>query len=202
MLAGTGYAMLQLQKSYRDLNRSNAELAAVNSSLEDRVISRTEELSGAYDELKDSQVQLVQAEKMSSLGELVAGISHEINTPLYYLTSNATVIQERLVLVNNFIDVAQKMMFDAALADFFKSGFCCDVFRQHQCRCFREIVEASRESAKEPESAMLMHTLWSSCQVRSAMSPLSSIASAAFVIRLRKIWLICDGEQLMTGTTP
>ncbi|MDH3612639.1 MAG: ATP-binding protein [Gammaproteobacteria bacterium] len=110
LLIGTGYAMVQLQKSYRELNRSNAELSNVNDSLEDRVASRTEELSAAYDDLKESQVQLVQAEKMSSLGELVAGISHEINTPLYYLTSNATVIQERLAVVDDFFDIAEKMI--------------------------------------------------------------------------------------------
>ena len=110
LVAGTGYAMLQLQKSYRQLNRSNAELATINISLEDRVSSRTEELSGAYDELKESQVQLVQAEKMSSLGELVAGISHEINTPLYYLSSNATIVQERLSMAQSFIGIAENMI--------------------------------------------------------------------------------------------
>lgn len=110
LVAGTGYAMLKLQMSYRDLNRSNAELASLNSSLEDRVRSRTEELSGAYDELKESQVQLVQAEKMSSLGELVAGISHEINTPLWYMTSNATIVHERLAAVGNFIGIAERMV--------------------------------------------------------------------------------------------
>lgn len=110
LLVGAGYAMLKLQKSYRDLNRSNAELAKVNDSLEGRVVTRTEELSVAYDDLKESQVQLVQAEKMSSLGELVAGISHEINTPLYYLSSNATIVQERLKSVDDFFAIAKKMI--------------------------------------------------------------------------------------------
>lgn len=110
LVVGTGYAMLKLQKSYRDLNRSNAELAKVNDSLEDRVVTRTEELSVAYNDLKESQVQLVQAEKMSSLGELVAGISHEINTPLYYLSSNATIVQERLKTVHDFFSIAEKMI--------------------------------------------------------------------------------------------
>ena len=103
ILAGAGYAMWKLQSSYR-------ELARVNNSLEDRVSTRTRELSGAYDDLKESQVQLVQAEKMSSLGELVAGISHEINTPLYYLTSNTTIVQDRLVSVKEFFDIAETMI--------------------------------------------------------------------------------------------
>ena len=110
LLIGTGYAMYRLQASYRDLNKSNRELENVNDSLEKRVTERTEELSDAYEELKESQVQLVQAEKMSSLGELVAGISHEINTPLWYLISNATVIQERIDVITEFCGIAEEMI--------------------------------------------------------------------------------------------
>lgn len=110
LVAGTGYAVFRLQSSYRELNTTNAELGRMNSTLEERVASRTEQLSSAYTELKESQVQLVQAEKMSSLGELVAGISHEINTPLWYLISNATVVQERLETVEEFARLAEDMI--------------------------------------------------------------------------------------------
>jgi signal transduction histidine kinase len=67
------------------------------------VAARTQELSGTLADLKESQVQLVQAEKMSSLGQLVAGISHEINTPLLYLANNAELIRERLEPLRDFI---------------------------------------------------------------------------------------------------
>ena len=110
LLIGSGYAMFRLQASYRELNKSNRDLESVNNSLEERVTDRTQELSAAYDDLKESQVQLVQAEKMSSLGELVAGISHEINTPLWYLISNATVLQERMNMIGEFCDIADKMI--------------------------------------------------------------------------------------------
>ncbi len=110
LLIGTGYAMWRLQTSYRALNRSNRELEKVNSSLEERVDERTEEVSQAYNELKESQVQLVQAEKMSSLGELVAGISHEINTPLWYLMSNTSVLQERMEDVERFCAIGDRMI--------------------------------------------------------------------------------------------
>lgn len=110
LLIGAGYAMFRLQASYRELNKSNRDLESVNNTLEERVTNRTQELSSAYDDLKESQVQLVQAEKMSSLGELVAGISHEINTPLWYLISNSTVLQERMDLVSEFTGIAEKMI--------------------------------------------------------------------------------------------
>jgi len=93
----------RLRNSYRQLNRANDELGELNESLEHRVSERTEELSDALTNLKESQVQLVQAEKMSSLGQLVAGISHEINTPLLYLANNAEMTQERVTVISDFI---------------------------------------------------------------------------------------------------
>jgi signal transduction histidine kinase len=103
LLLAVGFIALRLHGSYREINSANADLAALNESLEQRVASRTQELSGTLADLKESQVQLVQAEKMSSLGQLVAGISHEINTPLLYLANNAELIRERLEPLRDFI---------------------------------------------------------------------------------------------------
>ncbi|MBF0274303.1 MAG: AAA family ATPase [Nitrospinae bacterium] len=58
------------------------ENASFYSSLEERVKTRTEELSKTLEDLRFSQEKLVQAEKMASLGGLVAGLAHEINTPI------------------------------------------------------------------------------------------------------------------------
>ena len=103
MLLSVGVIGFRLRGSYRETNRANEELATLNESLEQRVHERTEDLSNALSELKESQVQLVQAEKMSSLGQLVAGISHEINTPLLYLANNALLIQERVGALQDFV---------------------------------------------------------------------------------------------------
>jgi signal transduction histidine kinase len=103
LLLAFGFIAWRLHASYREINRANTELAVLNESLEQRVASRTQELTGTLADLKESQVQLVQAEKMSSLGQLVAGISHEINTPLLYLANNAELIRERLEPLRDFI---------------------------------------------------------------------------------------------------
>jgi len=66
-----------------------------NVRLEEEVSNRTQELqntnlqlSEALDNLKDTQTQLVEAEKMASLGQLTAGIAHEINNPINFVKSN------------------------------------------------------------------------------------------------------------------
>ena len=106
LLLAVGFVAWRLHGSYREINSANADLAVLNESLEHRVEERTHELSGTLEDLKESQVQLVQAEKMSSLGQLVAGISHEINTPLLYLANNAELVRERLEPLRDFIACA------------------------------------------------------------------------------------------------
>ncbi|HEX9687301.1 MAG TPA: ATP-binding protein [Burkholderiales bacterium] len=76
-----GYLALRLIASYRLLNAANEEL-------EQRVIERTRELTEALKQLKESEAQLIQSEKMSSLGQMVAGVVHEINTPLAYVKNS------------------------------------------------------------------------------------------------------------------
>ena len=110
LLLVLGYFGVRLQRSYRALNVSHEELAVANTSLEARVSERTQDLERAYEELKESQVQLVQAEKMSSLGQLVAGIVHEINTPLLYVLNNATVTSENVEELRECIADATRLV--------------------------------------------------------------------------------------------
>ncbi len=64
--------------------------------LEQEVADRTADIQQAYTKLQESQEQLIQSEKMASLGEMVAGVAHEIKTPLGYVNSNVSTIQLNL----------------------------------------------------------------------------------------------------------
>ncbi|MBD2250751.1 hybrid sensor histidine kinase/response regulator [Nostoc parmelioides] len=67
---------------------SHLQLRSLNKNLEKRVIERTAELNQALKDLQEYQLQLVQQEKMSVLGQLVAGLAHEINNPVSCIYGN------------------------------------------------------------------------------------------------------------------
>jgi len=91
---------------WRDLSERKSFSETINkyiAELEDAVKDRTSELNkslkeleGAYARLKDSEQKLIQSAKMSSLGEMGAGIAHEINSPLAGILSITEVLMNRL----------------------------------------------------------------------------------------------------------
>ena len=80
-----------------------SRLALSYRLLESRVEQRTRELSAALAQLKASEAQLIQSEKMSSLGQMVAGIAHEINTPLAYVKNSLGSVAVQLPEVRSLI---------------------------------------------------------------------------------------------------
>ncbi|MBD2360700.1 HAMP domain-containing protein [Anabaena minutissima FACHB-250] len=94
---------------------ANEQLAAYNETLEHKVETRTEELSEKnirlqqlLEELQRTQLQMVQSEKMSALGQMVAGIAHEINNPVNFIHGNLAHVQEYAENLLNFVQLYQK----------------------------------------------------------------------------------------------
>jgi signal transduction histidine kinase len=96
LLVVIGYYAWKLAESLRTIRRINVELQDANETLEQRVDERTRELSDAMQRLKQSEAMLIQSEKMSSLGQMVAGVAHEVNTPLAYVKSSLDAVDTRL----------------------------------------------------------------------------------------------------------
>lgn len=110
------------------IRRAEAESAIhnLNQSLEYRVSERTtelnrknEELSQSNKSLKETQQQLLQAEKMSSVGQLAAGVAHEINNPVGFVSSNLDTLKEYLasfeILYRDLMEVTQAPTNEVAL---------------------------------------------------------------------------------------
>ncbi|MHC5726253.1 MAG: GAF domain-containing sensor histidine kinase, partial [Nostoc sp.] len=93
----TTQAAISLENAilYKNLAQAKESLEEYNHTLEEKVQKRTQELNDknhslqqALEELQRTQMQLIQSEKMSSLGEMVAGIAHEINNPINFIHGN------------------------------------------------------------------------------------------------------------------
>lgn len=66
-------------------------------AMELRIAQRNRVLRKALVDLRESQAQLVQSEKMASLGQMVAGVAHELNTPLGYVRNNLELVREQIL---------------------------------------------------------------------------------------------------------
>ncbi|MEH2152628.1 HAMP domain-containing sensor histidine kinase [Nostoc sp.] len=95
------YMAGQLYESFTALEKSKEEL-------EDRVQERTTELKNALEELQRTQFQVIQSEKMSSLGQLVAGVAHEINNPVNFIHGNLVHVQEYTQNLLAFVQLYQQ----------------------------------------------------------------------------------------------
>ena len=94
-----------------------------NVVLELKVEERTSELMEANESLqatlthlKETQSQLVEAEKMASLGQLTAGVAHEINNPINFVTSNVAPLKRDINMIWDTLEEVEHLAFDQDLS--------------------------------------------------------------------------------------
>ncbi len=87
----------------KQLEEQHQRLLEMNQTLEQKVTERTQELSNTLEELKTTQLQLVHAEKMAAVGNLVAGIAHEVNNPIGVVKSSADISDRCLKIIEKLV---------------------------------------------------------------------------------------------------
>jgi len=108
-----------LAEQYRQVMQLNAALEEVNRTLEQRVAERTQALTQALMDLQMAQESVIQAEKMAALGQLVAGVAHEINTPMGAIQASIGSLNAALERSLQNLPPLLRTLPDAQLADFF-----------------------------------------------------------------------------------
>lgn len=93
-------------------NRMANSVEIAYSNLEQKVIERTAELEQTLQKLKWTQVQMLQTEKMSSLGQLVAGVAHEINNPVSFIHGNLNHVEEYTDDLLKLVNLCQQSNID------------------------------------------------------------------------------------------
>jgi len=106
-LESTNY--MEINELITTYNKMAGSLQSLYTELEQKVEERTKELKLANDELKNTQTMMVHSEKMRSLGQLVAGITHEINNPINFIHGNMLHLKNYTVSLINLIELYESL---------------------------------------------------------------------------------------------
>jgi PAS domain S-box-containing protein len=96
----------ELKKNQEELIRKNKELDESRKNVQMALIK----LENAYEELKASQLKILQQEKMASIGQLAAGVAHELNNPMSFIASNLGTMDKYLRRLTDFIRAQSEVL--------------------------------------------------------------------------------------------
>jgi signal transduction histidine kinase len=123
--------------------------------LEKRVNERTVALENSIQELKTTQAQMIQREKMASLGELTAGIAHEIQNPLNFVNNFSEVNQELLIDLQTEIDKGNDKAVVELLQDLHSNNVKINQHGKRADSIIKSMLQHSRSSSGDKESTDL-----------------------------------------------
>ncbi len=100
--------ILFLARTFKNVFEERQKIQTILEESEAREKRKSQELEATLIELKNAQTQLVQSAKMSSLGQLVAGLAHEINNPVNFIHANIKYLQENTDKLLELIQESQR----------------------------------------------------------------------------------------------
>ncbi len=145
-------------------------LKTANQSLEQRVVKRTQELSAAMKHLKESEAQLIQSEKMSSLGQMVAGVAHEINTPLAYVKNSLGRVAEHLHAIRDTLEHSDKLL------DLLKAGDDAEGLSREFKLTATHLTELKQQQVLEELETLIKDGLFGTGQVAEIVGNLKNFS--------------------------
>jgi len=146
------------------------KIKAANQRLEHRVLERTRELSEAMKHLRESEAQLIQSEKMSSLGQMVAGVAHEINTPLAYVKNSLGAVSEQLPSISSTLDHCEK------LVALLKAGDNPDELSREYAQSSSKIAQLRKQHVLEELGGLVKDGLYGTGQVAEIVGNLKNFS--------------------------
>jgi len=125
--------------------RQYLQVLDLSRNLEQRVAKRTQHLEEALDQLRRTQDELVEAKKLSSLGSLVAGVSHELNTPIGNAMIAASALHDRLQALSKA--AAGRSMSRSAMNEFIQVGLELGELVLHSTKRASELIASFKQVA-------------------------------------------------------
>jgi len=92
-------------------------LALQNAHAFQVIADKNQELAQAHSALQNTHTQLLQQEKMASIGQLAAGVAHEINNPMGFITSNLSTLEKYVVRITEYLGAADRLINSAAVPE-------------------------------------------------------------------------------------
>lgn len=116
--AAQAQAMQAVEENARIVREQNIILEAKVTERTHELKASNEELNKTLKDLKEAEMQLVESEKMASLGQLTAGIAHEINNPINFVTSNVKPLKRDVEMVISMLNQIEEIsLSDTSSAD-------------------------------------------------------------------------------------
>ena len=109
-IAGTsiGPGVVLTGHDFTEIHQLNLRLEESNRGL----AKKSHELEDAYNQLKSTQAKVLHQEKMATIGQLAAGVAHEINNPMGFILSNLGTLNKYLAKLKSYIDQQEQLLFD------------------------------------------------------------------------------------------